>query len=80
MPSVLFDISRKPDNDRANDNLPETAAERAEQDTWFLTRLSDYPLDKQMRIDRCPELLNELGGLGISLERMAAAKEELQEA
>ena len=80
MPSVLFDISRKPENGRTNNNPPETAAEREEHDTWFLTRLSDYPLDKQTRIDRCRELLNELGGLGIFPEGMAAAKEELQEA
>ena len=80
MPSVLFDISQKPAQDRyVNVTSQETAEERKEHDTWFLNRLTDYPMDKQTRIDRCRELLNELAKLGIAPSELAAVKEELKE-
>ena len=80
MPPVLFSISQKPVRDRYSDTAsPESIEDRREHDTWFLNRLADYPMDKQIQIDRCRELLNELARLGISPTEMDAAREELKE-
>ena len=63
-----------------NSNQPvvKQEKERKSQDTFFLSRLADFPMDKQMRIDRCRELLNELGQIGIKPETMENARMELK--
>jgi len=78
-PPVLFNINEKPDRKPVIAVSPEDAEkERKSQDTFFLSRLADFPMDKQMRIDRCRELLNELGQLGIKPETMENARMELK--
>ena len=78
-PQMLYDITDK-NSSKVPETLPlsDSEDERRSRDTFFLSRLADYPLEKQMRIDRCRELLNELGSVGITPDDLQTAGSELK--
>ncbi|MCR5789604.1 MAG: relaxase/mobilization nuclease domain-containing protein [Lachnospiraceae bacterium] len=80
-PSVLFSLNeRNGSGQRMSPKNTETEANRRSHDTFFLSRLADFPMDKQIRIDHCRELLNELALLGIAPDGMEDARNELRQA
>ena len=78
--SVLFGLNeRYGRSQKMSLKNAETEADRRSQDTFFLTRLADFPMDKQIQIDRCRELLNELALLGIAPDGLENARNELKQ-
>lgn len=67
------------------DSIPEAITrtpveEQHLQDMFYNTKCSDYPIEQLEQIDRCRNLLNELGGIGIDTNNIYTAKTEYEEA
>ncbi len=77
-PEMLYDREH-PASDAKDTQAQETADQRSQKEMFFRARLSEYPLDTQLKLDHCRELLNRLGALGISPDHLEESKTELQD-
>ncbi|MCR5127269.1 MAG: hypothetical protein K6B69_04110 [Lachnospiraceae bacterium] len=74
---MLIDLSdRSPQ--RTVKETEQSPDRRAEKEMFFRSRIAEYPLNTQMKLDHCRELLNRLGQLGIAPEKLQEAQDELK--
>ncbi len=77
VPERLIDLRNPPEESSLPPEKPETDRTRADKELFFRERLTEYPLNTQLQLDQCRELLTELASLGITPDHLQEARAEL---